>query len=301
MQGEKQMRLVVKRNGQTVNEFRFDRGPVYIGRHAHSQVFLPDRMVSRQHAAIFTTQEGKWLVEDLDSANKTYLNDKAIHKAEIKTGDCIRIGDFTIEINLEADAAADKAIHLEDTIIPTSRKRSAVSTESTREIISRKPDVEQAPAITLPAKRVKDFMEATEAICKANGLDVLLNVLLSVALRQFNGYQSWCALRNQPAGPMTRHAGKSRDGHGVNLNDLKLSEKITQAIETGQFLLMPQVSAPTEEDKIRSAMIAPVVDPTGCFGVLYVDNSIDCEHYSLSDLDYLMLLAIHTAAIIENF
>ena len=301
MQGEKQMRLVVKRNGQTVNEFRFDRGPVYIGRHAHSQVFLPDRAVSRQHAAIFTTQEGKWLVEDLDSANKTYLNDKVIHKAEIKTGDCIRIGDFTIEINLEADTDAEKPIHLEDTIIPTSRKRSAVSTESTGEIIVRKSDAERAPDITLPAKRVKDFMEATEAICKANGLDALVKTLLDLTLKQFSGYHSWCALRNQPTGPMTCHAGRSRVGRGVNLNDLKLSEKITQAIETGQFLLIPQVSAPTEEDKIRSAMIAPVVDPTGCFGVLYVDNSIDCEHYSLSDLDYLMLLTIHTAAIIENF
>jgi len=311
------MRLVVKRNGQIVNEFRFDRGPVYIGRHAHSQVFLPDRAVSRQHAAIFATQDGKWVVEDLDSANKTYLNDKAIHKAEIKTGDSIRIGDFTIEINLEAGTDAEKSIHLEDTIVLTSRERSAVSTdfgetstssvesltraESTREIIVRKPNVEKAPDITLPAKRVKDFMEATEAICKANGLDVLLKVLLNVALRQFSAYHSWCALRSQPAGPMTCHAGKSRDGRGVNLNDLKLSEKITQAIETGQFLLVPQVSTPTEEDKIRSAMIAPVMDPAGCFGVLYVDNSMDHDYYSLSDLDYLMLLTIHTAAIIENF
>ena len=295
------MLLVVKRNDQVVNEFQFDRGPVYIGKHAHSQVFLHDRSVSRQHAAIFTTKNGKWIVEDMDSANKTYLNDKAIHKAQIKTGDSIRIGDFIIGINLETKLDAGEPIHLADTLMPTSHKTKTALTDPSSEVIVRKPTVERAPDITLPAKRVKYFMEATEAICKANGLDVLLNVLLSVALRQFNGYQSWCALRNQPAGPMTCHAGKSRDGHGVNLNDLKLREKITQAIETGQFLLMPQVSAPTEEDKIRSAMIAPVVDPTGCFGVLYVDNSIDCEHYSLSDLDYLMLLAIHTAAIIENF
>jgi GAF domain-containing protein len=48
-------------------------------------------------------------------------------------------------------------------------------------------------------------------------------------------------------------------------------------------------------------MIAPIMDPTGCFGVLYVDNSADQGPYALSDLDYLMLLAIHTAAIVENF
>jgi len=304
------MRLVVKRNGQTVNELRFDRGPVYIGRHAHSQVFLPERAVSRQHAAIFTTEEGKWVVEDLDSANKTYLNDKAIHKAEIKTGDCIRIGDFTIEIDLEADAAADKAIRLDDTLVTTSYKASPrlqlsgarpAPTESAREIIVRKPDTERAPDIKLPAKRVKDFMEATEAICKANGLDVMVKTLLSLVLKQFDGYHSWCALRNQPAGPMTCHAGRSQEGRGVNLNDLKLSKKITEAIETGQFLLVPRVSAPAEENRIRSALIGPIVDPSGCFGVLYVDNSMDDEYYSLSDLDYLMLIAIHAAAIVENF
>ncbi|NQT04293.1 MAG: FHA domain-containing protein [Planctomycetes bacterium] len=295
------MLLVVKRNGQTVNEFQFDRGPVYIGRHAHSQVFLYDRAVSRQHAAIFTTQDGKWVVEDLDSANKTYLNDKAIHKAEIKTGDSICIADFTIEINLETKLDAGEPIHLADTLMPTSYKSTAALADTSSEVIVRKPTVERAPDITLPAKRVKDYMEATEAICKANGLDVLLKVLLGIALKQFRGYHSWCALRNQNAGPMTCHAGKSRDGHGVNLSDLKLKEKINQAVETGQFTLVPKASAPTEENRIRSALIAPVVDPTGCFGVLYIDNSMDHGHYNLSDLDYLMLVAIHTAAIIENF
>ena len=62
------MRLVVKRSGETVNEFRFSKGPIHIGRHKHSQVFLRDIMVSRQHAVIFATQDGKWIVEDLDSA-----------------------------------------------------------------------------------------------------------------------------------------------------------------------------------------------------------------------------------------
>ncbi len=295
------MRLVVRRNGQTVNELQFDRGPVYIGRHAHSQVFLHDRAVSRQHAAIFTTKDGKWVVEDIDSANKTYLNDKAIHKAGIKTGDSIRIGDFIIEIDLETKLDTGAPIHLDDTLVPTTYKSTAALADPSSEVIVRKPTVERAPDITLPAKRAKDYMEATEAICKANGLDVLLKVLLGIGLKQFSGYHCWCALRNQNAGPMTSNAGKSRDGHGVALIDLKLREKINQSIETKQFTLVPKASTPTEASRIRSALIAPIVDPSGCFGVLYIDNSMDHGHYDLSDLDYLMLVAIHTAAIIENF
>lgn len=294
------MRLIVKRNGQTVNECRFDRGPVYIGRHAHSQVFLPDRAVSRQHAAIFITEEGKWVIEDLDSANKTYLNDKEIHKAEIKTGDCISIADFTIEIDLEAQTTSGEPIHLEDTLVSASGKLSSTPTAA-REIIVRKLDIVRAPDISLPAKRIKDFLQATEAICKTHGLDDLIKTLLSITLKQFKGYRAWCALRNLPSGSMTSHTGKSRDGSAVELSDIKLHKKITQAVDKKEFLLVPRVSSVAQEEKIRSALIAPIIDPTGCFGVLYIDNTLDHEHYSLSDLDYLMLLTIHTAAIVENF
>jgi len=311
------MRLVVKRSGETVNEFRFSKGPIHIGRHAHSQVFLPDRMVSRQHAVIFATKGGKWVVEDLDSANKTYLNKEAIDKAEIKTGDCLGIADFTIEITLEADIDADKAIHLEDTLISAPGKLKPAlpqetpygATASARDIIVRRPDVERAADIRLPAKRARDFLQATDTICKADGLDEVLKALLSIALKQFGAYRAWCALRNQPTGPMTCHAGRRRDGQTMDLGEIGLNEKITEAVDEKQFSLLPQAPTQTGDEgsrlagtqRIRSAMIAPVIDPAGCFGVLYIDNAVDQESYSLGDLDYLMLLAIHTAAIVENF
>jgi len=295
------MRLVVKKAGQTVNELQYERGPIYIGRQEHCQDFLPDRAVSRQHAAIFLGDTGKWMVEDLGSANKTYLNDEEIKKSEIKTGDCIRIADFTIEVNLEEKAGAGRDIHLEDTLVSSPRMTAAVSTGSGREIIVRRPDAEHAPEIRLPARRAKDFLQATEAICKAKGPDEVVKTLLAIVLRQFSAYRAWCALRALPEGPMTTHAGKSRDGHVVELVQIKIAAKVSEAIEKKEFVLVPLVSAPTDEEKIRSAMIAPIVDPSGCFGVLYVDNKMDHERYSLSDLDYLMLLAVHTAAVVENF
>ena len=109
-------------------------------------------------------------------------------------------------------------------------------------------------------------------------------------------------LREQPNGPMTYHAGKRRDGQQVQLAEIKLQDKINQAIEKGQFLVLPRVAAKVEaEDRIRSALIASIMRQGGCYGVLYIDNAMIHEHYSLSDLDYLMLIAIHTAAILKNF
>ncbi|MFB0524400.1 MAG: FHA domain-containing protein [Phycisphaerae bacterium] len=290
------MRLVVKQKDGPVREFQFTEGPISIGRADNSSVFLPDRTVSKQHAVISATEDGKWMVEDMDSANKTYLNDQAIRKAEIKNGDYLQITDFTIEINLEDKTEADQAAQQEDTVT----LEASLATPP-HEIVVRKPDAGHAPAMRLAAKRLTEFSQATETICEVNNLEELLVTLLNITLKQFSAFHVWCALREQPSGPMTYHAGKKRDGHAVELSDLKLRDKINQAVEKGQSLVLPRVAADIEEKaRIRSAMIATIRRSSGCFGVLYVDNAMVHEHYSLSDLDYLMLLAMHTAAVLKK-
>jgi len=291
------MRLVVKQSDGNTKELQFTEGPISIGRGTNNHVFLPDRGVSREHAVISSTEDGKWMVEDLDSSNKTYLNDKAIRKAEIKHGDCLRITDFTLEIILEENVQTEEPIYSEDTL-----HLEAALTVPKHETVVRRPDAQHAPAMRLAAKRLTDFSKATERISETGGLDELLLTLLDITLKQFNAYHVWCALRKQPTGPMTCHAGKRQDGAPVQLNELQLSEKITQAVEKGQFFVLPSVSAQVEEKgRIRSAMVAAIMRPTGCFGVLYADNAMIHEHYSLSDLDYLMLIAMHTAAIMKKF
>ncbi len=291
------MRMVVKQKGGNTKEFQFSEGPVSIGRGTSNQIFLPDRGVSRVHAIIRSSGDGKWLVEDLDSANKTYLNNKAIHKAEVKHGDCLRITDFTLEVILEEEADAEAPIYPEDTL-----HLEAALTTPKHETVVRRPDAQHAPAMRLAARRLTDFSKATERIFETGSLDELLLTLLDVTLEQFSAYHVWCALRKNHTGPMTCHGGKRRDGSPVQLSELQLGEKITQAVEKGQFFVLPSVSAQMEKkDRIRSAMVAAVMRPTGCFGVLYVDNAMIHEHYSLSDLDYLMLIAMHTAAIMKRF
>lgn len=295
------MLLVVKQDDAVINQYRFNEAPVYIGRHQDSNIFLPDRMVSRHHAALFTTEQGDWVLEDLDSANKTYLNGQPIYRSPIKTGDVIRIAEFTITVDLEdriAEETAvgveeDKALQMEDTLITGS--------SADTQIIVRKPDSEHAPAIRLPAKRANDFLRATEQICRTKGLDDIVRTLLYIARTQFSAFHAWCALRNHPEGPMTCHAGKRRDGQSITVTDIPLGDKINEAVEKKQFMLLPRLLAQAGPDKIKSAMIAPILGETGCFGVLYLDNAMDHEHYNMSDLDYLMLLSIHTAAIVENF
>jgi pSer/pThr/pTyr-binding forkhead associated (FHA) protein len=308
------MRLVVKQNGSTVNEFRFTKGPIYIGRNENSQVFLNDGAVSRQHAVIFNTQDGKWMVEDLDSANKTYLNDQAIHKVEIKTGDCLRITDHIIEINLKDGDETEKPIHSDDTLAAPAPPASAPAAPDgasagtpgappgAPQIFERKLDTADAPPIRLPAHRITELLRVNEAISKAANLDELLLALLDITSKQLGTYHNWCALRSEPTGPMTYHAGRTREGQTLELSNIKLNEKINEAIEKSHFLLFifSKDMSKDEKGQIRSVVIAPIVGPAGCFGVLYANNTFRDDHYNLSDLDYLMLLGMHIAAAVQK-
>jgi len=300
--GEQHVQLTLKQNDSIVNEFHFSKGPIYIGRHTNSQIFLNHRAVSRQHAVIFQTQEGQWMVEDLDSANKTLLNDEAIHKAPVKTGDLLRVVVFTIEINLEKSIDVDRPINMEDTLSRTAYNLETPLGAASHELIVRKPNDEHSPPVRLPANRLTDFSRAAELICKARDHDELLLTLLELALEQLGALHAWCALRGRPTGPMTSHAGRHRGGRAVELSEIKLSERITQAVENGEYLVLPRVSAKMgKEQNIRSAMIVPIMRPDGCFGVIYVDNSDDDENFGLAELDYLTLIATHTAALLAKF
>ena len=291
------MRLVLKQKDGETKEFQFAQGPIQIGRGADCQVFLPDRTVSKKHAVIACGADGGWRVQDLDSANKTYLNGEEIRVAPIKTGDSIRITDFVIEINLDEAVRTPHASEFEDTL-----NLEAGLATPLHETVVRKPDAGHAPAMRLPAKRLSEFAHACDAICRSKNLEELLVSLLNLGLKQFSAFHTWCALREQPSGPMTYHSGKRRDGQTVDISELKLADKINQAVERGQSLVMPSVAADVEEKaRIRSALIAAITGPSGCYGVIYIDNAMIHDHYTLGDLDYLMLIATHTAAVLSKF
>jgi pSer/pThr/pTyr-binding forkhead associated (FHA) protein len=290
------MRLVVKQGERTINEFHFDKGPIYIGRHTNSQILLPDKVVSRQHAVIYNTKDGQWVVEDLDSANKTYLNDSEIRKADIKAGDTIRISDFSIEVNFESKAVADpgETVELEEAPV--------AALSSGPQVIVRKLGAEKAPAIRFQAERATDFLQITEELKKVDHLDKALLVLLEMVSKQFKTYHVWGAMRGKSEGPMTAHAGRNRSGMAIEQADLEYGDKIAEALNKKQcmlFIFTRDLNL-QKETQVRSVLIVPLLSTAGCFGVIYANNTFRDDHYNLGDLDYMLLLGLHTASVLSK-
>jgi ABC-type multidrug transport system ATPase subunit/pSer/pThr/pTyr-binding forkhead associated (FHA) protein len=65
---------------------------VVIGRDAEAGLLIPSPMVSRRHARVFA-RNGQYLIEDLGSTNKTYLNGQLLDGPQpLNDGDRIRLG-----------------------------------------------------------------------------------------------------------------------------------------------------------------------------------------------------------------
>jgi pSer/pThr/pTyr-binding forkhead associated (FHA) protein len=66
-------------------------GEVMVGRDRTCSIVLSHPAVSRRHAKI-TFSGREWVLEDLKSANGTYVNNTRVERANLKAGDVVRFG-----------------------------------------------------------------------------------------------------------------------------------------------------------------------------------------------------------------
>ncbi|MCK5564633.1 MAG: FHA domain-containing protein [Planctomycetes bacterium] len=285
------MRLVVKQSGNLVKEYHFDNGPVYIGRQMTNQVHLPDVATSRQHAVIVGPHDGTWFIEDLDSANKTFLNGNAIHKEELKEGDTIAIADFAIEVFIEEPAEKPNDQAMVDTLMTVIHAPDKIIRRYTEH---------DSPAIKMDKTRAAHFGQATAEIYGATDKQNLLETITNLVFKQFNPFHVWISFGPAPDSPEAVSIGRKKTGQSMNLSDYMFHKDIEESVKKKKYTLLPMVSRDNNPQRIRSAIIAPILFNNEYLGVIYADNATKRTHYSLTDLDYLMLLAVQTGVKLQT-
>lgn len=80
--------------------FEVDRPTFVVGRGRDAGITLPDPSVSRVHARLITQPDGHVLVEDMSSANGTFVNNQRVRIWQLAEGDVLRFGnvEFLVEI-----------------------------------------------------------------------------------------------------------------------------------------------------------------------------------------------------------
>jgi len=88
-------KLILKLKDVTLEEFPMSRSTMTIGRDRDNDIVIDNRAVSRHHAKVFQ-DEDQYIIEDLNSGNGTFIDDKKIIKETLRNQDAILVGKHTL-------------------------------------------------------------------------------------------------------------------------------------------------------------------------------------------------------------
>jgi pSer/pThr/pTyr-binding forkhead associated (FHA) protein len=88
-------KLILKFEDRILKEIPLGQGAVTIGRLPTNSVAIDNPAVSGQHARVFV-EGGQFVVEDLNSRNGTFVNDKPVNKHILQEGDLIAVGKHSL-------------------------------------------------------------------------------------------------------------------------------------------------------------------------------------------------------------
>ena len=98
--------ILLKFKNSEIKTIETEKADITIGRNPNCDIYIDNLGVSKQHAKILK-QDGEYVVEDLNSTNGTYVNNKRVARAIINNNDEIHIGKHSLLIRLKAQKGID--------------------------------------------------------------------------------------------------------------------------------------------------------------------------------------------------
>ena len=96
-------KLLLKFNAAVIKEIPFDKDALAVGRKPDNDIVIDNPAISGHHCRL-SKQGGTWFVEDLDSTNGTFVNEKRIKKSGLKHNDIVGLAKHALVFVDEAEA-----------------------------------------------------------------------------------------------------------------------------------------------------------------------------------------------------
>lgn len=159
--------LRIQEGKDSGREFSFDQPEVTIGRTADNDVILSDAGVSRRHVLIKSVA-GRFVAQDMGSANGTQVNGTPIEEQELQSGDTLAVGPVILTVEI-SDAGSTRIVDASE--LARSRKPGAiVKPNGADKGLSRKPTSAKpaprggAPLAPAPRKALAPVPKAKGAL-----------------------------------------------------------------------------------------------------------------------------------------
>ncbi|MGB3211123.1 MAG: FHA domain-containing protein [Desulforhopalus sp.] len=99
------LQIQLKFNKSVLKVIQSDKAEITIGRNAKNDIQIDNLAVSNFHARVLY-RDGQYSIEDLNSTNGTYINEKRIDRWDLQDGDTASIGKHSLIFLLEGGAGA---------------------------------------------------------------------------------------------------------------------------------------------------------------------------------------------------
>ncbi|MDW8267363.1 MAG: SpoIIE family protein phosphatase [Gemmataceae bacterium] len=299
------MPLLVVLKGSLTNRLIPLRGErLLLGRHPDCDVVIRGEAVSREHAQI-TYADGKYYIEDLNSRNHTYVNERQItERTELKENDQIRICDFLFAYVRDSASAVRLREQLRGAEESSGKENDGSTLQASIGEIGRPALLETQPAAKLQA--------VLNIAASLGGVLDLESLLRKVAENLFAVFRQadrcFLILKDEASGQLVPRLVHTRYPRGES-HALFSRSIVRRCLESLEALLSEDVprdrrferSYSVIESRIRSVMCVPLIGTDGKgFGVIQVDTLNRTEKFTTDDLRLLIGVANQVSTALEN-
>ena len=271
-----------------------ERDVTYVGRSADNNIPVKDKFVSRQHLRI-QQRENKYVIEDLESTNGTFVNGKQIRPGveyEVTEGLPIAIGMSVICLG---DTCPEDILAFLDSI-------------DVAKDISRKFGLSIKDRRLTPQKNMELIYKVSNVLMESSDLkEIAEKIFDSIFLLLRRIDRGVLVLVERKTGKISDIITKSRKPRAEKPKEHS-RDVIERVIREGKAVMIPDAEA--EEDvelletlklmKIGSVMCVPLISRSQMVGAIYVDSLNRPFGFRREDLSLLTAFASRAALAIEN-
>ena len=295
-------------------DFDGDDGAVTIGREAGNLVKLDDHEVSRRHAEIRRVGD-RFIVGDLKSSNGTFLNERKVERAEIASGDRIRIGRSVLLYS--GDGAEPPDLSSIDIVSATGPDDGSRIVRSMREedsiVLASPPEDAQNRWLARARGNLQVMYRTALAVSHTLDIDELLGRILNLVFEWVEADRGCIMLLDAETRKLTSKA--RRDRRAGDTGTMAISRTILDyVLERAEGVI---TSDAQDDDRfasgnsvvrtgVREAICVPMRGRYGTVGVIYVDTmvplveSLDRRRFSDDHLKLMIAIGHQAALAVED-
>ena len=306
------MRLTYSHGSHGTKEFSTEATHVVIGRRGGGTNLdlSPDQSVSRRHACI-TFENGEYYVEDLNSRNGTFVNEKKITvKTPLSQGDRVHIGDTTLMVEFERLAEREKEPQILGVGVskePPGMVNVTACFQVERPPFDVSPSVEAAKDVVSATElRLALYYKMVMALGEEGDFDARLQTVVERALEAIPTAKRSTLLvkeRNSNRLLLSAHAPRETEP-AVSLTLAKRAmsqrEAINWCAESGTATGSGVRSDSLLLYRLSSGIYAPLVWKDEIQGVFCMDSGEALTPFGEEDLRLLTAIANHVAMSLAN-